>query len=158
MGPRKRVFLLIGIMIVLVLVVETVSIGLLYRTALHETRARLEEIAKSQASLIDAVSRFDKVYSNDYPTGSWAATLSQIVDAHEQYKGFGKTGEFTLSKKDGNTIVFLLTHRHYDSENPKPVPFDSNLAEPMRLALQGKSGTVIGSTIAGRWLWPPMNL
>ena len=84
MGPRKRVFLLIGIMIVLVLVVETVSIGLLYRTALHETRARLEEIAKSQASLIDAVSRFDKVYSNDYPTGSWAATLSQIVDAHEQ--------------------------------------------------------------------------
>ena len=46
-------------------------------------------------------------------------------------------------------IVFLLSHRHYDLENPKPVPFDSNLAEPMRLALQGKSGTVIGNDYRG---------
>lgn len=149
MEGRRRVILLIGIMTILVFVVEGVSIGLLYRTALHETRARLEETAKSQASLINAVSRFDKKYSEDYPTGSWNATLSQIVDAHEHYRGFGKTGEFTLSRKDGDMIVFLLSHRHYDLENPKPVPFDSNLAEPMRLALKGKSGTVIGLDYRG---------
>ena len=149
MEGRRRVLLLIGIMTILVFVVEGVSIGLLYRTALNETRARLEETAKSQASLINAVSRFDKEYSNDYPKGSWEATLSQIVDAHEYYRGFGETGEFTLSRRDGDMIVFLLSHRHYDLENPKPVPFDSNLAEPMRLALQGKSGTVIGLDYRG---------
>ena len=149
MGPRKRVLLLIVIMAVLVFCVEAVSIGILYKTALNETRARLEETAKSQASLINAVSRFDKQYSEDYPEGSWKATLSQIVDAHEHYRGFGKTGEFTLSRKEGDAIVFLLSHRHYDLESPKPVPFDSNLAEPMRLALQGKSGTVIGLDYRG---------
>ena len=149
MEERKRVLLLIGIMAILVFAVETVSIGLLYKTALNETRARLEETAKSQASLINAVSRFDKEYSEVYPGGSWEATLSQIVDAHEHYKGFGETGEFTLSRREGDMIVFLLSHRHYDLENPKPVPFDSNLAEPMRLALQGKSGTVIGNDYRG---------
>ncbi|MGD9157653.1 MAG: hypothetical protein PVG39_04545 [Desulfobacteraceae bacterium] len=141
--------MLIGIMTILVFVVEGISIGLLYRTALNETRARLEETAKGQASLINAVSRFDKKYSEDYLAGSWDATLSQIVDAHEHYRGFGKTGEFTLSRKNGDMIVFLLSHRHYDLENPKPVPFNSNLAEPMRLALQGKSGTVIGLDYRG---------
>ena len=116
MEERKRVFLLIGIMAILIIVVQVVSIGLLYRTALIETRARLEETAKSQARLIEAVGRFDKKYSEDYPEGSWEATLSQIVDAHAHYKGFGKTGEFTLSRKEGDMIVFLLDHRHYDME------------------------------------------
>ena len=149
MEARKRVLLLIGIMTVLVVVVEVVSIGLLYRASIRETRARLEETAKSQASLINAVSRFNRQYSKDYPAGPWKATLSQILDAHEYYKGFGDTGVFTLSRKEGDKIVFLLSHRHYDLENPKPVPFDSKLAEPMRLALKGKSGTVIGFDYRG---------
>ena len=149
MGPKKRVLLLIGIMTVLVFVVEAVTIGILYRTALKETRLRLQETAKSQARLIEAISRFDKKYSENYPEGSWEATLSQIIDAHEHYDGFGKTGEFTLSRKEGDMMVFLLSHRHYDMENPKPVPFNSNLAEPMRLALKGKSGTIIGLDYRG---------
>jgi hypothetical protein len=149
MGPQKRVLLLIGIMTVLVFVVEAVTIGILYRTALKETRLRLQETAKSQARLIEAVSRFDKKYSEDYLEGSWEATLSQIVDAHKHYDGFGKTGEFTIARKEGDMMVFLLSHRHYDMENPKPVPFNSRLAEPMRLALKGKSGTIIGLDYRG---------
>jgi hypothetical protein len=149
MGPKKRVLLLIGIMAVLVFVVEAVTIGLLYITALKETRLRLQETAKSQAILIEAISRFDKKYSEDYPEGSWEATLFQIIDAHEHYDGFGKTGEFTIARKEGDMMVFLLSHRHYDMENPKPVPFNSSLAEPMRLALKGKSGTIIGLDYRG---------
>ncbi|MEE8416796.1 MAG: PAS domain S-box protein, partial [Desulfobacterales bacterium] len=78
-----------------------------------------------------------------------AATLSQIVDAHEHYRGFGKTGEFTLSKKEGDNIVFLMSHRHFDLDRPKPVALDSELAEPMRRALLGRSGTVIGLDYRG---------
>ena len=149
MSPRKRVFLLISIMALVAIIVETVAISLLYKTAFIENRTRLEETAKSQARLIEAIARFDKKYSNDYPQGAREATLSQIVDGHKQYKGFGETGEFTLSRKEGNKIIFLLSHRHFDLTNPKPVPFDSSLAEPMRLALSGKSGTIIGLDYRG---------
>jgi hypothetical protein len=136
-------------MAALTIVVEFITIGMLYRTALKEERARLEETVKSQARLIEAIARFDSIYSTDYPDGAIEATLSQIVDAHNNYQGFGETGEFTLSKKVDDNIVFLLSHRHYDLQNPKPIPFDSGLAEPMRLALSGQSGTIIGLDYRG---------
>jgi len=120
-----------------------------YETAFEEERARLTELAQSQARLIEAVARFDAVYSKEYPKGEIAATLSQIIDAHKHYKGFGMTGEFTLACREGENIVFLLSHRHYDLENPKPVPIDSDLAEPMRLALSGESGTVVSLDYRG---------
>jgi len=149
MTPRKRIFVLISIMALVVLLAVVTSLIMLYRTALDEERARLEETAKSQARLIEAIARFDAEYSNDYPKGAREATLSQIVDAHRHYRGFGKTGEFTLSRRDGDDIVFLLSHRHSDLRTPKSVAFDSGLAEPMVLALSGRSGTIIGLDYRG---------
>lgn len=149
MSPRKRVFTLICIMAVLAISVEFVTISVLYSTALDQEKARLEETAKSQARLIEAIARFDALHTRDYPTGAKEATLSQIIDAHNHYKGFGETGEFTLSKIEGDKIVFLLNHRHYDLKNPKSIPLDSELSEPMRLALSGKSGTIIGLDYRG---------
>jgi PAS domain S-box-containing protein len=75
--------------------------------------------------------------------------LSQITDAHKHYKGFGQTGEFTLARREGDNIVFLLRHRHYDLDKPKPIALDSKLAEPMRRALSGLSGTVVGLDYRG---------
>ena len=149
MNPKKRVVLLVAIMSMLVLAVESFTIGLLYRAALNEERSRLVEMARSQARLIEAVARFDRRFSRDFPQGPRQATLSQIRDAHARYGGHGETGEFTLSKRAGDQIVFLLSHRHYDLDSPKPVPWNSRLAEPMRLALSGKSGTVIGLDYRG---------
>jgi len=149
MDEKKRVFSLIFIMAVSSLIVTGVTITVLYRTAFKEQQARLVETAQSQARLIEAIARFDEKYSRDYSEGSEAATLSQIIDAHEHYKGFGKTGEFTLSKKQGDNIVFLLSHRHFDLDQPKPVALNSELAEPMRRALLGHSGTVIGLDYRG---------
>lgn len=149
MGPRNRLFSLILIMSFIVITVESMTFGILYRTSFEEEKLRLVEIAKSQARLIEAVARFDKQFSNDLPLGARQATLLQIKDAHARYRGFGKTGEFTLSTKENDQIVFILSHRHYDLDNPKPVPSDSNLAEPMRMALSGKSGTIIGLDYRG---------
>ena len=149
MSPRNRLLLLLLIMVFIVIVVESTSVGILYSTAISEERLRLQETAKSQARLIEAVARFDREFDSGYPLGFSEATLSQIRDAHSRYAGFGKTGEFTLSRKEKDQIVFLLSHRHHDLDEPKPVPWDSELAEPMRLALSGKSGTVIGPDYRG---------
>ena len=42
-----------------------------------------------------------------------------------------------------------MRHRHSVVEHPKPVSIDSKLAEPMRLALKGQSGTIIGLDYRG---------
>ncbi|MCB2183754.1 MAG: hypothetical protein KQH63_17095 [Desulfobulbaceae bacterium] len=149
MSPRKRVILLVFIMAATVLVVEAITLAILYHTALDEEKSRLEETVRSQACLIEAISRFDKTYSNGFPFGARQATLLQIKDAHSNYKGFGETGEFTLSTRKNDQIIFLLSHRHHDLDNPMPVPWDSGLAEPMKLALSGKSGTIIGLDYRG---------
>jgi two-component sensor histidine kinase len=149
MGERKRVISLILILVTSCVIVAGLAMFMLYRAALEEQRARLVETAQSQARLIEAMARFDARYSKDYPGGPDQATLSQIVDAHNQYRGFGETGEFTLARRQGAHIVFLLRHRHFDLESPKPVPFNSELAEPMRRALSGLSGTVVGLDYRG---------
>jgi hypothetical protein len=149
MTPRRRILLLISIMVSVVLLVLVSSFTMLFRAALDEERARLVETARSQARLIEAIARFDARYSNDYADGSREATLSQIVDAHRHYRGFGTTGEFTLARRDGDEIVFLLSHRHSDLGTPRSVRFDSGLAQPMVLALSGESGTIIGLDYRG---------
>jgi len=149
MTDVRRLIALALIMALIALMATSVSVFMLYRTALDEERERLTETVQSQARLIESVAEFDSEQSPDYPGGSLEGTLSQIRDAHSRYEGFGLTGEFTLARLEGDMIVFLLRHRHYDLDTPKPVPLDSELAEPMRLALSGMSGTVIGYDYRG---------
>ncbi len=149
MSPRKRVILLITIMAVIGLIIESITINMLYRTAFDEQKENLRDIVTSQARLIEAIARFDRSHSKDYPGGASEATLSQIIDARSRSAGFGETGEFTLAKRQGDNIVFILNHRHYDLDKPKPVHFNSKLAEPMRLALNEKSGTIVGMDYRG---------
>ena len=131
------------------LLVSATTIWILYGAAFEEERLRLVETAQSQARLIEAVARYDRFHNTDHPGGWKEATLSQVNEAHREYKGFGETGEFTLAKLEGDSIVFVLGHRHQTVEHPEPVPFDSELAEPMRRALLGQSGTVVGLDYRG---------
>ncbi len=149
MSPRKRIILLILIMVVIVLGVEFIAIKMLYQTAFKEQADDLRDIVASQARLIEAVARFDSQYSKTYPAGANEATLSQVIDAHKRYKGFGQTGEFALAKRQEDNIVFIFNQRHSNFHNPKPIPFNSKLAEPMRLALSGHSGAIVGLDYRG---------
>ena len=115
------------------------------------------ETAQSRARMMEAVARFDMRYSDqDVAGGAFAATLMQVFDAHSRFEGFGETGEFTLAERDGDEIVFLLSHRHRGSEdagieNPlsRPIPFNSDIAEPMSRALSGESGIIVGLDYRG---------
>ena len=79
MSPRKRVMLLIGIMTAVTVSIETVTLILLYRTALNEEKARLVETAKSHARLIEAVARFDAVNSPSSPQATPVASRSEMA-------------------------------------------------------------------------------
>ncbi len=149
MSERKRILSLVLIMAAVSFLLVGISLYFLYNTGLEEGRERLLETVQSQARLIEAVARFDALHAKGYPEGPETATLSQVIDAHKHYKGFGKTGEFTLARLEQDNIVFLLSHRHFDLDHPKPVPFESKIAEPMRRALLGQSGTMVGLDYRG---------
>ena len=146
MNARRRFLFLTLIMVVACAIIMTIMTIMLYRHDIVEYGQQLQTTAQSQARLIEAVARYDVRMADlmgdeDPDQTAFDATLSQIIDAHERYKGFGETGEFTLARRDGDLIVFVLRHRHDTVERPPSVAFDSDLAEPMRRALKGLSGT-----------------
>ncbi len=131
-----------------------VAIRTLYSAAFDAERLRLAEVAKSRAALIQAVARFDAGLSpasqgQPRPADPAAATLSQLSEAQQRFQGFGETGEFLLGRRDGDRIVFLMRQRHDDSPLPPPVPWESETSDPMRRALEGRSGTLVGNDSRG---------
>jgi hypothetical protein len=149
MSETRRVFLLIVIMTAVSVVFGIVSIAMLYQAAFREEEARLGEMAASQARMIEAIARFGKEHDPDYPKAAEEAVLSQVIDAHGRYRSASKTGEFTLAKREGNEMVFLVSHRRGHLQERESIAFVSELAEPMRRALSGLSGTLVGPDYRG---------
>ncbi|MEZ5524026.1 MAG: PAS domain S-box protein [Pseudomonadales bacterium] len=153
---NNRIILLILVMAVIAVCVSGIAITMLYKTAMQQQAIRLAETAQSQARFLEAVARFDARFSaEDVPGGPFAATLQQIREAHELFKGFGETGEFTLGKREGNEMLYLLDTR---SRNPatleKPLsplrlPLEGQRATAMQQALLGNAGTLIGLDYRG---------
>ncbi len=131
--------------------VGAISISTLYNTAIDQYRMRLAETVKSQARLIEAIAGFNAFKNGSNTVDSWReVTLQQIKNAHSQFKGFGKTGEYALARLSGDSIEFILSHRHSDLVTPQSIPYQGNWAQPMRLALSGKSGSIIGLDYRGQ--------
>ncbi|MBL4884804.1 MAG: hypothetical protein JKY95_09755, partial [Planctomycetaceae bacterium] len=135
-------------------VAVAITVCMLYNAAFDQTEMQLTDTVNAHANLIEAIGRFDRLHSQDVdPRGASYATMSQVIDAHEQVSGFGKTGEFTLATLENDNIVFLLSHRHDNDSGSRghhaTVPMSGTMAEPMRRALQGDSGTIVGLDYRG---------
>lgn len=144
MVEYKRIALLILVMSAVVAVATATAIGLLYRTAYERERLHLIGNVQSQARMMEAMARFDESIRDLHPGTAGSATLTQIRDAYSRQVGLSGTAELTLGRRAGDQIVFLMRHRHEETGWPEPVPFSSALAEPMRRALSGRSGSMVG--------------
>lgn len=133
-------------MIGVALAASGAAIGVLYNTAFEGKRASLIHSAQSQTRLIEAIYRHQKVEST---TQEIEHTLDQITDAHQNHQGIGHSGEFTLARQVGDQIIYLLRHRHSKLKSPNSVPITSKLSEPMRRALEGESGSIVGLDYRG---------
>lgn len=135
-----------------ILTVAAFTLWSLYAFTIQENRERLTEAVRGQASLIKAVARFDQRHNRDYPMGAREATLSQVRDAMERQPGLGATGEFILGRREKNKIHILLRQSHSGDQtvtSPAPIPFSSDRAVPMRLALSGQSGSIVARDFRG---------
>ncbi len=83
------------------------------------------------------------------PGASEAVTLSQVESAFRHYPSKGQMAEIAVGQRRGDQMVFLVTHGRAASGRIGPIPVDSKLAEPMRRALSGRSGSMIGPDYRG---------
>ena len=145
------------VLFVSVLLLSGVGIGgistyIHYSTSVNTHKNRLVELSKSRARIIEAMARHDRDLALQFGMTELQArkhTLSQIIDAHMRFEGFGKTGEFALAQLNGKEIFFLLKHRHRVEGTGSVVHWDQDVAEPMKAALSGQSGTMIGRDYRG---------
>ena len=108
----RRILLVSSVMGLVVLCATGSALWMLYDAAFEQQGRHLAELARNRARFIEAVSRFAARHSaHDVPGGASAATLGQVREAHSRFDGFGRTGEFTLAKREGDRIVFLLHQR-----------------------------------------------
>ena len=140
----RRTRILVLLFAAVALMVFAVTSYLNYVAAFKQMRSHLGEMANARSHMIEAVLDFDQKEYADFPGGSLAATMSQIRQAHRLAPGFGRTGEFVIAERRGEFIEFMVDHRFLELEAHRPIAWDSELAQPMRLALKGEQGTVVG--------------
>ncbi len=156
MKDKRIIFTLIIVMSFIAMGGISITLYTLYQAAFAQQSERLRDTVQSRARIIESIARHTVEHYRlkhadtvSLDETAFKETLSQIIQAHGHFKGFGETGEFTLAKREADQIVFLLSHRHNDLENLKSIHISSEYAEPMRRALSGKSGTVVGLDYRG---------
>jgi PAS domain S-box-containing protein len=164
MQEKRSFYYLLIIMSAVALIVMAITNVILYQVAFEQRSKSLVEMAQSQARLIEAMARYNRRTNRvdwETPVGergptsllserAAADTISQLKDAHKNYEGIGRTGEFVIAGIENESIVFLLIHRHGEQTDSEPVPLYSENAEPMRRALFAQSGVMVGTDYRGK--------
>ncbi|MDX2471684.1 MAG: ATP-binding protein [SAR324 cluster bacterium] len=153
MNDNRRLFWILLTLSLTALSASFVTGWNLYKTAITVEKGRLRDTVISQARLMESVGVFDIQHA--IKTGQPISvgiedTLKQFQNAHTSFKGLGKTGEFALAKRSTNQITFLLKQRHNKNNPLASIAWDAVQAEPMRRALKGESGVMVGLDYRGK--------
>lgn len=112
----------------------------LYRTEMEDEWETLEGVAHAQASVFEAVGAFDARYSSqDVEGGSFAATLSQILQGQAVSSGFRETGRIWIGLEEEGVLRVYGGSR---ARLPAGTPLDpgSDLHDLLGRALKGEKG------------------
>lgn len=144
---RQTPFYLIALLTFNMIVVVMITIAFLYNLGFERQKNRLVELVETQAVMINVVANQEfllhKNLSYEKKKQLSENIILKISNAHYRYGGFGSTGEFTLGKREGEQIRFLIKQRHYNMNKPTSIPWNSRLGEPMRRALKGEKGSAV---------------
>jgi PAS domain S-box-containing protein len=118
----------------------------LYQTVIRLETRRLQDIVHSHAALIEQ-------FTSGYPGASLGIALRLIRDAHAKAEAFGSTGELVMASRDEGGRITFLTAKKDEDKNAAPLvlsPADQEIGQPMRRALAGESGSMIGLDYQGK--------
>lgn len=151
MSDRHRIMAFsIGIMVLVSALATGLATQVLYRASFEEQRARLSHVVRHRSSIINSLLVSAAAFSGEEEAEeAESRELRRIVEVYRLFGEFGETGELTLARRDSNQITWLVPHRDVSPEKlPEPSTSDE-LAEPMKRAFKGESGTMIGRDYRG---------
>ncbi|GAB6040794.1 hybrid sensor histidine kinase/response regulator [Endothiovibrio diazotrophicus] len=147
--PRRPTLALIAILATVAAAVGASTLLLLYHAAFGEHEARLQDVVRSQARLIEATALYERQRHADLPPGERErrvrqTLLDRLSEAHRLGdRGAGISAELLLAVRQGEQIVFVFDHTPQRDHRPPPLPVDHPDAEAARRALAGLSGTLV---------------
>jgi PAS domain S-box-containing protein len=147
---RFRFLLLLSILIGITTVSLGTAIWMLYAASLARQQERLVVVAHGTTHLIDSVP----------PASPGARQLHYYESIKREISDprsglfLGETGEITLGWLEGDSIVLLSWNQQSARQNSPPaslprIALTSPFAEPMKEALAGKTGTLVGLDYRG---------
>ena len=151
MPGKAKLYALIAILAAVALSSSLFAGWIQYETAVNKKRALLVSMVKQER---EALERNLNLESNTKTAIIEKELLSNLrihIEENLQFERFGETGEFVLARHVDKHINFLLTNRNLETKQQK-IYFETELtglAEPMRRALMGYSGSVIGTDYKG---------
>jgi len=148
----KQRLLLFLILLTTGISVTVVCLFILYRSHIVTWEERIAKEAEMWAHFIQTVGKLDKQNRRDFAGGYEAATLIQVKDAVANLYKSRTQDEFLMAVRKHDTIHYILRKSNLEPDEtlPEDVPFQSQLDEPMRLALKGQTGIITGLDYKGR--------
>lgn len=142
---RKIIIASILMMLVVSITVLTVSLWLLYQSMFSQKVESLQTLVDRQINILQP---FVIAELNNQKNLNLKSTI--IEKNFSKESNFGKTGEFVLGVRRLDNIEFLSKFRFPIGSQKRIIPFNSDLAAPMRRALDNKSGWLIGQDYRGK--------
>ena len=120
--------------------IALLPVWLLYEAALAEHRSRLSELARDKARAIGAMENAGVQGKRE---DSLKFLMAHLSRSDPRPSSLGQAVELRLARASDRSIEFLPASPLKDTARGEVVPFSGELAEPMRLALSGASGTTV---------------
>lgn len=140
MTARSRMALLAALAVLLAGGVGGIAAYSLYRAALKHNAEFLSAVVRAERTLATQVFE-DALADLGGDTASALGLLTErLRSANRDFVGFGATGELTVGRHSGDTLLIEVGIRGDSVRLPEPVLLPSPLAIPMQRALRGDTG------------------
>lgn len=149
-NSAARLKLLIWIAVCVAVGATAASMFILYRAAIGAEIARLEDLALSQARLVEAVADFDALESQDaHPQGALMATMGQVAAGYRGWLAQRPELELSVVLRSPEGPILLVHQGRVvpTGERPRTASFTP---EVLSRALHNQSGGLRTQTADGR--------
>ena len=138
---RRRLFLLSPLLLASTALLSAgLSLWMLHASFRRQQEQMITQEVKGRLQLLETIRIFN--------AGDRDKTLVEFAKFNAKYSRLGATGEINLACREKDGLRFLL-QKHSLVASFLPASAATRRAEPMRLALQGRSGTLFGRDYRG---------